>query len=154
MNVPERRLIRHAILAETDCFTRLLRPACSSKSQKVSLLRSQIHSSLSDQNGSRLVWLPAIPGAAVLAVDNDFAAVFKGNGQYTAVISQSISLSPSQSSRRSSMVARVDQPGDEIHCRSLLYPVLSDGGSIAAWGQGFKVCTSAVRYGMIQPSPE
>ncbi len=154
MSVPEARLIRHAILAETDCFTRLLVAACSSKSQKVSPLRSQIHSRLSGQNGSRPVWLPAIPGAGLLAVDNDFAAILKGNGQYAPLISQSISLSPSQSSRRSSMSARVDQPGDEIHCRSLLYPVLSDGGSIAAWGQGFKVCTSLLRSGMIHPSTE
>ncbi|WP_212737010.1 hypothetical protein, partial [Escherichia coli] len=30
-----------------------------------------------------------------------------------------------------------------VHCCILF---LSDGGSIAAWGQGFKVCTSAAAF--------
>ncbi|EFO4256046.1 hypothetical protein CCV29_16080 [Escherichia coli] len=30
-----------------------------------------------------------------------------------------------------------------VHCCILF---LSDGGSIAAWGQGFKVCPSALRH--------
>ncbi len=96
MNVPESEAYPHAILAETDCFTRLLRRRLFRKSQKVSPLRSQIHSSPFRSNGSRLVWLPAIPGAAVPGGCNDFAAIFKGNGQYAAVDFAAISLSPSQ----------------------------------------------------------
>ena len=46
------------------------------------------------------------------------------------MISQSISLSPSQSSIRSSMVIHRVSAGDEIHCRSWFYSCFRDGGSI------------------------
>ncbi len=59
-----------------------------------------------------------------LAVDNDFAAVFKGNGQHAAVdfaVDIAVAIPVVQTLLQWS--ATVDQPGDEIHCRSLLYPV-------------------------------
>ena len=36
------------------------------------------------ENGSRPAWWPATPGAALLTVNNDFAAVFKAYGQHAA----------------------------------------------------------------------
>ncbi len=89
-----------------------------------------------------------------LAVDNDFAAVLKVMVSTPPLISQSISLSPSQSPDVLQWSATVDQPGDEIHCRHCCILFLSDGGSIAAWGQGSKFARLLLRSGMIHPSPE
>ena len=77
-----------------------------------------------------------------LAVDNDFAPVFKGNGQYTAVdfaVDIAIAIP---------VVQTLFNGQPQLISQAMKFTVvpccirfLSDGGSIAAWGQSFKVCS-------------
>nr|WP_276525434.1 protein YzcX [Shigella sonnei] len=82
-----------------------------------------------------------------LAVDNDFAAVFKGNGQHAAVdfavdIAVAIPVVQAFFNGQPELISQA-MKFTVVHCCILF---LSDGGSIAAWGQGFKVCTSAAAF--------
>nr|WP_269468158.1 protein YzcX [Escherichia coli] len=82
-----------------------------------------------------------------LSVDNDFAAVFKGNGQYAAVdfavdIAVAIPVVQAFFNGQPELISQA-MKFTVVHCCILF---LSDGGSIAAWGQGFKVCTSAAAF--------
>ncbi len=82
-----------------------------------------------------------------LAVDNDFAAVFKGNGQHAAVdfavdIAVAIPVVQTLFNGQPQLMSQA-MKFTVVHCCILF---LSDGGSIAAWGQGFKVCTSAAAF--------
>ena len=80
----------------------------------------------------------------LLAVDNDFAAVFKGNGQYTAVdfavdVAIAVPVVQTLLNGQPQLISQAMKFTVVLCC--ILF--LSDGGSIAAWGQSFKVCTSA-----------
>ena len=82
-----------------------------------------------------------------LAVDNDFAAIFKGNGQYAAVdfavdIAVAIPVVQAFFNGQPELISQA-MKFTVVHCCILF---LSDGGSIAVWGQGFKVCTSAAAF--------
>ena len=82
-----------------------------------------------------------------LAVDNDFAPVFKGNGQYTAVdfavdIAIAIPVVQTLFNGQPQLISQAMKFTVVPWC--ILF--LSDGGSIAAWGQGFKVCPSAAAF--------
>nr|WP_275087875.1 protein YzcX [Shigella flexneri] len=82
-----------------------------------------------------------------LAVDNDFAAIFKGNGQYAAVdfavdIAVAIPVVQAFLNGQPELISQA-MKFTVVHCCILF---LSDGGSIAVWGQGFKVCTSAAAF--------
>nr|WP_276319976.1 MULTISPECIES: hypothetical protein [unclassified Escherichia] len=82
-----------------------------------------------------------------LTINNDFAAVFKGNGQHATVdfavdIAVAIPVVQMLFNGQPQLVSQA-MKFTVVHCCILF---LSDGGSIAAWGQGFKGCTSAAAF--------
>ena len=134
--------------AETDCFTRLLRRR----------LFQQIPEGFAAAITNPLIAFQVKMVAALfgcqpylvqrlLAVDNDFAAILKGNGQYAAVdfavdIAVAIPVVQAFFNGQPELISQA-MKFTVVHCCILF---LSDGGSIAAWGQGFKVCPSAAAF--------
>lgn len=82
-----------------------------------------------------------------LAVDNDFVVIFKGNGQYVVVdfvvdIVVVILVVQAFFNGQLELISQA-MKFIVVYCCILF---LSDGGSIAVWGQGFKVCIFAVAF--------